>query len=204
MVIKQPEDWQVFPKPELQARAKNTNNACFLVLTNVLILDVEDRHNSIFGSLYSFVSANGCLNTRPAASRQQKRVILIAFHYMKPKLQIIFLLLIGGCECYPTTKGIIIDEATHIPIENAQIEFGITKTTSNNFGQFEISSSGCDVKLIVAKDKYKPFAVKVTSKNNKIKIEPADELKAYNNNSVHFEFVRNTDSMKIYLTKIEK
>jgi hypothetical protein len=29
MVIKQPEDWQVFPKPELQARAKNTNNTCF-------------------------------------------------------------------------------------------------------------------------------------------------------------------------------
>ena len=112
-----------------------------------------------------------------------------------------------------------------MPIEHAQIKFGTAKTVSNSNGQFEISGSGCDLKLSATKDNYKPFAAKVTGKNNKINIELDSEIKykdldepkylnsdsssylvveADNNNSVHFEFIGETDSMKIYLTKFRK
>ena len=130
-----------------------------------------------------------------------------------------------GCECFPVRKGIILDELTHLPIENAQIKFGTANTLSNNIGQFEISGSSCDLKLIVSKKNYKPFAAKLSTKNEKVKIELDDEIiytdldkpkylksdslsylvvEAENKNSVHFEFLGGTDSMKIYLTKFNK
>jgi len=142
--------------------------------------------------------------------------------FIKTLLIINSLAFLFGCECYPVRKGVIVDDLTHMPIANAQIQFGTSKTLSNINGQFEISSSGCDLKMIVIKDKYKPFAFNMSSKNKKTTIELDNEIKykdldkpkylssdsssyliskSYNNNSVHFEYMGTSDSIKIYLEK---
>ena len=131
---------------------------------------------------------------------------------------------VSGCECYPVEKGIILDETTHLPIENAQIKLGRSTVLSDKIGQFNISSSGCKLKLIITADGYKPFATKIMAKNNKISIETDNETtyidlekpeylndsstyltsKLKYNNSTHFEYMGGSGSLKIYLSKIEK
>lgn len=143
-------------------------------------------------------------------------------HLVPTLLIFIVLLFLTGCECYPVRKGIIVDEITHLPIENAQIQFGTSKTFSNMYGQFEISASSCNLKMTVTKDNYKPFGIKLTGKNEKTTIQIDNEInykdlekpKNLNSdstsflvvqavvvNSVHFEYIGTTDSLKIYLKK---
>ena len=143
-------------------------------------------------------------------------------HLVPTFLIITILLFLTGCECYPVRKGIIVDETTHLPIENAQIQFGTSKTFSNVNGEFEISASSCNLKMTVTKDKYKPFGVRLTGKNEKTTIQIDNEInykdlekpKYLNSdstsllvvqavvvNSVHFEYIGTTENLKIYLEK---
>ncbi len=133
-----------------------------------------------------------------------------------------FSLLLIGCECYPVRKGIILDERTHLPIENAEITFGSSKCLSDEKGQFEISGSGCDLKMTVRKMEYKPFSATFENKDNNILIEIDNEseyqdieeseyldsesatfstVRSFSMNSVHFEYIGGTDSFVIYLKK---
>jgi hypothetical protein len=88
-------------------------------------------------------------------------------HLFKTLLIFYFSPFLIGCECYPARKGVIFDEATQMPIENVQIEFGNSKTLSNANGQFEISAKGCDLKITITKDSYKTFGAYLSNKNIK-------------------------------------
>ncbi len=145
--------------------------------------------------------------------------------FLKVTFTVYFIFIFSSCECFPVTKGVIVDELTHMPIRNAQIQFGGSKTLSNEVGQFEISSGGCNIKLTIAKYRYKSFVEKITSQNGKINIELDDEIiekdldkpkylnsdsssylvvQAYRNNSTHFEYFGTNDSIKVYLTKFKE
>lgn len=133
-----------------------------------------------------------------------------------------FTLLLIGCECYPTRKGVILDQNTRLPIENAQIQFGSSQCLSDAQGHFEISANGCNLKLTVTKDGYKPFGARFSNNDNTISIEIDNEINyrdlekpEYLNpdstsflkvrstlmNSVHFEYLGETEGVKIYLNK---
>jgi hypothetical protein len=147
------------------------------------------------------------------------------FHIILTKYAVatISLFLFLGCECFPVEKGIVVDESNS-PIKNAQVEFGNQKSLTDSIGRFEIAASGCNLKLIISKESYKSFIAKTSAKNSKINIELEDSKdykdlnqpkylnsdsssyivsKAHDKNSVHFEYIK-YDSLKIYLTKIEK
>lgn len=132
------------------------------------------------------------------------------------------LLCLASCECYPTIKGIILDEKTQMPIENAHAEFGNSKYVTDTKGQFEISDSGCDLKLIVTKNDYKPFGLKLSKKDDKLTfhidkkiiykdLDNLEEQKFERNtylsvrttmiNSTHFEYLGESDGLIIYLEK---
>ena len=139
--------------------------------------------------------------------------------------RLLVFLLISGCECYPTQKGIILDEQTGLPIENARISFGLESFQTDEYGRFEAYCSQCHPKLIVSKFGYKPFKVKIESSSNQIRFEIDDnstfveyEKPIYLNadstssvigdwkdhNSTHFEYGKDYDALKIYLTEAEK
>lgn len=131
-------------------------------------------------------------------------------------------LFLFGCECYPTQKGIIVDELTHMPISNALVKFGNSSTYSNTHGQFEASATGCDLKMTVSKENYKDFGVSMSTENGKLIIRIDNEYsyrkldkpkylnsdstsflveESVQTNSNHFEYFGSSDSLKIYLEK---
>lgn len=139
--------------------------------------------------------------------------------------KLLLLLIISGCECYPTQKGIVLDEHTGLPIENAQISFGEENFQTDQYGHFDAFCSQCKPALIASKEGYKPFKIKIDNGGDKIYFEvnnnstanDYEEPKYLNDdstslivgswkyhNSTHFEYRRNYDTLTIFLTKIDE